>query len=124
MFRDVCAADLEEYNQCIFIRGLRVMDRARQVRQKLRLKVPGNSGGLELLQQPWMARNTSGDWSATTKNRSNTIDGSWGNQRPLDTGSSVLDEHHDPKKVDIMSNEVESYAPVELLLAHILQVRH
>lgn len=120
----VCAADLEEYNQCIFLRGLRVMDRARQVREKLGFKVPSNSGGLELLQQPWMARNSSGDWSTKIKGRSNATGGSIGTQRTQATGSSVLDECDNTNKVDIVSNEVKSYAPVESLLAYILQVRH
>ncbi|KAF8525333.1 hypothetical protein JB92DRAFT_2877499 [Gautieria morchelliformis] len=117
----VCAADLGEYDQCIFVRGLRVMDRTSQVRQKLRLKVSSSSGGLHLLQQPWMSRNSSGDGSGTVKGRTNTTKGSWGQQHTQAADGSASDKRDASTEVEIGSNEIETYAPVELLLAYMLQ---
>ena len=120
--RHVCAADLGDYNQCIFIRGFRVMERAIQLRQKLGLKIPSTSRGLELLQQPWMSRTASSDSSHTFQGRSNTTGGSRANSKVEAADNSALDKQDSSNESETVSNDVDSCDPVELLLAYILQV--
>ena len=100
------------------------MDRTNQVRQKIGLKVSSGRGGLELLQQPWMTRRSSSDSSRTIKGGSNTAGGSWGKQHTQAAEDSALDKREGSKDVEVVSNEVETCAPVEILLAYILQVRY
>lgn len=99
------------------------MDRTKQVRQKLGLRVSSSSGGLELLQQPWMSRSASSDWSGAVKDRSNT-GGASGGKRAQTMDASALENNDNSIKLEIVSNEVEYCAPAELLFTYILQVRH
>jgi hypothetical protein len=117
-----CAADLGEYDQCIFVRGLRLMEWTSQVRQKLGIKVSGSSSGLHLLPRPWVSRGSSGDASGTIKGRTNSTKSSWGQQPTQAADGSALDKQDASTEVEIVSNEDETCAPVELLLEYMLQV--
>ena len=119
----VCAATLKKYNQCVFLRGFRILDKKAQARRRLGLKVKGNSGGLQELQEPWFHKTSSSECSDTSSvNRGSSVTdgGGSGRQRARFIGSPTRSDASD---IEIVTNDIHVHAPVESLLEHILDVR-
>jgi hypothetical protein len=113
----VCAAQIEEYNQCIFLRGFRVMDRTSHVLKAIRLKVPDKSGGLDILPRPWVSRSSTSLSSSTSSlssfssshSRQNTLV-----QSPIAEGNAL--------DLQIVSNEPRVISHAQHVLGYMLQV--
>jgi len=121
----VSAANLQKYNQCVFLRGFRILDKKAQTRRKLGLKVKGNSGGLQELQEPWFRRTSSSlsecsDTSSVNRGSPATDGGGGGKQHAL--GSPARYDGH-ASDIEIVTNDLRARAPVESLLEYILDVR-
>ncbi|KAF8592402.1 hypothetical protein K439DRAFT_1378504 [Ramaria rubella] len=113
----VCAADLQAYDQCVFLRGFHVLDKTSLFREKFRLKVSAKHGGLDVLPRPLIERAAS---SGANDSRSVTNVGSWGKQRGQLGDGLTLYKNSESTDVEV-SGESEPSTPVQLLLAYILK---
>lgn len=121
--RQLCAAEVDKYNQCIFVRGLRVLERGEYTRRKLSLKASNSSDGLTEIKTPWFSRSSSSLSSSTSslnKGGSNSEGSSQSRQNSLLVTSPTDDNQVTTPGMG--SNFQSVRTPVDSLLEYILEV--
>lgn len=119
--KPICAAEMGSYNQCVFLRGFRVMDRKSHVLKAIKLKVPDQSGGLDLVSRPmWGSRSsTSLTGSSFTSSQGSSSSVSYSKQNTL-ADSQALEGS--ALGLEIISDEPDIISHAQYLLAYILEV--
>ena len=99
------------------------MDRKSHLLKLIKVKVPDKFGGLDIIERPWVSRNSTSISSSSTRSGTSSKSSTMSKQNTLSMTMTPI-EMSDSIEIEFISDTPETFAPIDYLLAYILLVYH